>query len=1163
MRRFIGWRALVVLGALITALSFGTVKAQAAHGVAQTKQCESPTKIGDAYRCSGQILNVVDTGHDTIKVTGLSDTVHSSAGEVATGGILSTTGLIFSGAVSCTGGSGAGTAGSPYLGATSCTMPFGSSMTTVQFSHYTVLAGDFDIPTTTSLAAASAVGATNVKLASTSLSVGQQFVIDPLGANPETRTATSVGTSGSGGTGVSFATPLAFAHASGVRVDLFAHRLTDTLQWNWNNTCISDPDGDCTTNDQIATAGASSVVSKLDSSTLTAIHNASHTVVTAAAAGVVVHDFITVNGQPGSPVPSGTVSLAWFTNGTCAGSAASSKNETLTGNGTVDATDFPQGPLAAGKYSFQATYLGDATYNGSTGACEPLTVVDANIQITPTATNRVGFAHTFTAHVNVNDGNGFANAPNGTVINFSVAAGGVGTLSSSFCTTSGGTGSCSVNDNSSTPGKDVVTASTSLVVATVSLTRSTDGVGLNSGPATKTWVDARIHITPSATNRVGFPHTFVAHVEKNLGDGNGWVDAAGVAVQITVANSLGGSANPAGPFNALTNANGLTFATFTSATPGKVTGHAVSSLNLGSQQDPIFIQTDGLGQNGSDAVKTFVDARIHITPDATNRVGFQHTFVAHVEKNLGDGNGWVDAAGVAVQITVANSLGASANPPGPFNALTNANGLTFATFISNTVGKVTGHAVSSLNLGSQQDPIFIQTDGQGQNGSNAVKTFVDARIHITPTATNRVGQPHTFTAHVEKNLGDGNGWVDAAGVAVQITLANAAGASATPPGPFNALTNANGLTTATFTSNTPGTVTGHAVSSLNLGSQQDPIFIQTDGLGQNGSDAVKTFVDARIHITPTATNRVGAPHTFTAHLEKNLGSGWVDAAGETVTITLTNGGAASATPSGPFTGTTNAAGFSRRRSRRATPGTVTGHASSSLNLGSLQDPIHVETDGTGQNGSNAVKTFVDARIHITPTATNRVGAPHTFTAHLEKNLGSGWVDAAGETVTITLTNGGAASATPSGPFTGTTNAAGLFAATFTSNTPGTVTGHAVELAEPGLAAGSDHVETDGTGQNGSDAVKTFVDARIHITPDATNRVGAPHTFTAFLEKNLGRRGWVAAGGRDGDDHADEPQRCGSATPAGPFTGHDERGRPFRGTFTSATPGQVTGHARAR
>ena len=70
---------------------------------------------------------------------------------------------------------------------------------------------------------------------------------------------------------------------------------------------------------------------------------------------------------------------------------------------------------------------------------------------------------------------------------------------------------------------------------------------------------------------------------------------------------------------------------------------------------------------------------------------------------------------------------------------------------------MTGHASSTLNLGSAQDPITVQTNGQGQNGSDAVKTFVDARIHITPTATNRVGQPHTFTAFLEKNLGCGLG----------------------------------------------------------------------------------------------------------------------------------------------------------------------------------------------------------------------------------------------------------------------------------------------------------------------------------------------------------------------------------------------------------------------
>ena len=861
--------ALTAVSALAVILVLGVPSAMAGfHGVAQTKQCTSPTKIGDPYTCTAQILNVVDAGGDTIRVTGLSDTVNASGGDVSTANILGSTGLVFTGAVSCVGGSGAGTSASPYVGATECLVPFGANITTKQFSHYTVQAGDFDIPTTTQLSAASAVGATNIKTGQTSMLVGQKLIIDPTGANPETRTATSVGTSGAGGTGISFATPLAFAHAATTRVDLFAHRLTDTVNWNWNNTCVSDPDNDCTTNAQVATAGASSIVQKLNSATSTAIHNGAHQTVTVLRAGAVVHDFITVSGQPGSPIPSGSVSLAWFTNGTCAGAAAASRNETLTGGGTVDATDFPQGPLGAGRYSFQATYLGDATYEGSTGACEPLSIVDA-----------------------------------------------------------------------------------------------------------------RIHITPSATNRVGFPHTFTAHVEKNLGDGNGWVDAAGVAVQITVANSLGASANPAGPFNALTNAQGLTTATFTSATPGKVTGHAVSSLNLGSSQDPIFIQTDGVGENGSDAVKTFVDARIHITPSATNRVGFPHTFTAHVEKNLGDGNGWVDAAGVAVQITVANSLGGSANPAGPFNALTNAQGLTTATFTSATPGKVTGHAVSSLNLGSQQDPIFIQTDGAGQNGSDAVKTFVDARIHITPDATNVVGQPHTFTAHVEKNLGNGAGWVDAAGVAVQITLANAAGAAATPPGPFNALTDANGLTTATFTSNTPGTVTGHAVSSLNLGSQQDPIFIQTDGLGQNGSDAVKRFVNANIQITPAnANNPVNTNHVLT--ITVNALGGTIDAGPHTATASIVSGpGSFVGSPSCTYTGG-GATASCTVTITSATTGTTVISATSNIPVSGLSitrttnTAVNTAAGGSGNANKNwadaATRTDIhDASHGVITTATQR------------------------------------------------------------------------------------------------------------------------------------------------------------------------------------------------
>src|SRR5215831_13454055 len=227
-RVFVG---LVVVGAM---LAFGTSSAFAAfHGIGVSKGCTSPTKIGDAYTCSVQIFNIVDTGHDTIRISGLSDTVNAASGAVTTGNILPTVGLIFSDpTVTCTGGSGAGTAVSPYVGASECLLPFGTNVATTQFSHYSVHAADFNIPTVTKLAAAASVGDTNVKLNTTSLAVGDSFVIDPGGANPETRVATSVGTNGPGGTGVSFATPLGFAHAALTTVNLNAHHLTDTATLN-------------------------------------------------------------------------------------------------------------------------------------------------------------------------------------------------------------------------------------------------------------------------------------------------------------------------------------------------------------------------------------------------------------------------------------------------------------------------------------------------------------------------------------------------------------------------------------------------------------------------------------------------------------------------------------------------------------------------------------------------------------------------------------------------------------------------------------------------------------------------------------------------------------------------------------------------------------------
>jgi len=141
-------------------------------------------------------------------------------------------------------------------------------------------------------------------------------------------------------------------------------------------------------------------VAKVNSTTVTDIHNAAHDVVTAVRAGTTVHDQATVSGSLGTPT--GTVVFKWFTNGTCAGDATATSGAFNLSGGVADATSFTQTPNNAGNLAFQATYSGDNTYNASTGACEPLTVTKVDLAITKTASEpavSVGQPFTYTLAV--------------------------------------------------------------------------------------------------------------------------------------------------------------------------------------------------------------------------------------------------------------------------------------------------------------------------------------------------------------------------------------------------------------------------------------------------------------------------------------------------------------------------------------------------------------------------------------------------------------------------------------------------------------------------------------------------------------------------------------------------------------------------------------------
>jgi len=115
------------------------------HGIGFTEGCASPVAVGDPHVCSVHIRNVIDSGHDTLRVTGLADTVMAADGAAATGELLPSAALVFDGAVACTGGSGAGTEKRPYVGATGCALASGASIAAT-FAHYTVQPADLALP---------------------------------------------------------------------------------------------------------------------------------------------------------------------------------------------------------------------------------------------------------------------------------------------------------------------------------------------------------------------------------------------------------------------------------------------------------------------------------------------------------------------------------------------------------------------------------------------------------------------------------------------------------------------------------------------------------------------------------------------------------------------------------------------------------------------------------------------------------------------------------------------------------------------------------------------------------------------------------------------------------------------------------------------------------
>src|SRR5690349_17780455 len=76
------------------------------HGITVLKGCDASTEIGTPYMCSVSIRNNVDEQHDTLTITGLTDTIATAGGNLQSstafpGGLLPQLTLTLTGGATC------------------------------------------------------------------------------------------------------------------------------------------------------------------------------------------------------------------------------------------------------------------------------------------------------------------------------------------------------------------------------------------------------------------------------------------------------------------------------------------------------------------------------------------------------------------------------------------------------------------------------------------------------------------------------------------------------------------------------------------------------------------------------------------------------------------------------------------------------------------------------------------------------------------------------------------------------------------------------------------------------------------------------------------------------------------------------------------------------
>jgi hypothetical protein len=604
------------------------------------------------------------------------------------------------------------------------------------------------------------------------------------------------------------------------------------------------------------------------------------------------------------------------------------------------------------------------------------TWVAYTVTVSPSATNPEGTQHNFTITATVTDGTTTTPAA-GASIAFTWS--GAGTLVTASPCTTDQNGTCTVSVTSPTAGTGTltVTSLTDSAGATVDLTApgmpGQSPVQVVPVESTKTWLQYRVLLSPSATNLTGVPHTFTATVQQTGLANPTAADWTAVpdGTMLNVSSSGTGSVDPASSCLTPGTTSGACQFVVHDAGPGTIT---LQVNSIGSTVlDGVTFFDIGLSAPAT-ASKTWVGYTVTVSTSATNPVGTQHDFV--ITAMVNDGTGPVPAANASVAFTWSGAgMLVTPSPCTTSSAGTctvsvtspaSGSGSLTVTTLTDSGGRVVNLTVAGAPGQATNQVVPLETS----------KTWLQFRVLLSPDATNLTGVPHTFTATVQQTGLPNPTEADWTAAPDGTTL------NATPSG-SGTLDPASSCLTTGIVGGTcqfivrdagPGTLT-LTDSSINTteinGTQFTDIALTTP------STATKTWIDYTAAISPSATNLVGMSHNFVITATVNDGTGPVPAAGASMAFTWSGAGS----PSTASPCITAANGTCTVTVNSSTPGTGT------ITVTSLTDSTGRVVDLTTEGGPGqasaqvvpltATKTWIGWTLDITK-ASSVTGSTQPF-----------------------------------------------------------------------------------------------------------------------------------------------------------------------------------------